>query len=145
MSFIEMIERIDREHVEAHEKLKDICGQSERINYDGMLKRLNEIVGDIDGYKVDFFVNLLAEELEHSKIVNNGYWDMTIEEIENKYNNDMKYWDNAYKLYGDKDLYKDAIEFKECMMDWFLTYSLDGSYASVECEYKFRKDKGLIV
>ncbi|MBK1809154.1 hypothetical protein JHL18_00635 [Clostridium sp. YIM B02505] len=144
MSFIKMMDRIDREHEEAHDRLKKICGQSERLDYGDLISKVRLIVGDIEGYKIDFFVNMLAEELENSFIVNRNAWDMTIDEIKTKYDNDMDYWENAYNLYADKDFYKDMEEFKESMMDWMITYSLDGTFASVEAEYKYRKSEGLI-
>lgn len=144
MSIVEMMERIDREHNEAHGKLKEICGQSERLYCDDLIKRLEELTGDIAGYKFDTFVDILAEELEKNKRLNCEDWDMTAEEIVKKYDNDIDYWDNAYKLYGDKDLHKDVNDFKESMIDWIVEYSVDGAFASIECEYKFRKDKGLI-
>jgi hypothetical protein len=143
MSFVEMIEKIDREHNESHKRLKAICKESERLDYDSLISKVKLIVGDIEGYKFDTFVNMLAEELEHSKIVNNGCWDMTEEQVIAKYDDDMNYWKENYEKYGDKDLYKDVEEFKESMLDWFLTYSLDGAFASVECEYKYRKSLGL--
>ncbi|WP_160678733.1 hypothetical protein [Clostridium sp. C8-1-8] len=143
MSIVEMMGRIDREHNEAHERLKSICEKSERLNYDDMIKRLSEVTGDIAGYKFDTFVDMLADELENNKRLNEDDWDFTEAEIMARYDNDVEYWKENYERYGDKDLYKDVEEFKESMIDWMIEYSLDGAFASVEYEYKYRKDQGL--
>jgi hypothetical protein len=126
----------------AEERLKNICSKSNRLNYKEMLNKIVDIIGDVEIYNLSTYINVLAEELEENKKINKEDWDLTEEQLLDKYNN-MKYWEENYKLYGEKDLYKDALDFKENMLYWFVERSLTGALASVKDEYNSRKKIGL--
>lgn len=149
MSLTELIETCDKNRAEAEKRLKEICGKSKKITYDSLINRLLKITENklhINDYRFASFMGWLADELEHAIIVNEGCWDLTIEQIDKEYGN-IEYWRDQYENFKDEvdaEAYKTVEEFKDSMLDWSYTYSLDGSFASLECEYKDRKNKGLI-
>lgn len=113
------------------DKLKYILEDSSNITYEDVLKELNNICRDVE---LDDFIDVFIEKLEHNKIVNEA-WDLTKIQIVNKYNSDMNYWNNVFESSNDfKDCYGTVENFKENMLDWMFTYSLDGAYEAVKTE-----------
>lgn len=78
-------------------------------------------------------------------MVNEDSWDMTIKEIDEKFNND-EYWEKLYNkcTEGKNHSYKSVQDLKEMMLEWMYTHCLDSVMDGLKREYKHRKSKGRI-
>lgn len=145
----ELMEKVSTDREAAEDKLKEICNKSSRLSYDSLIEKLLEITEHsmhVNYFKFTTFIQWLADDLDYFKTVNNEAWDMTIEEIDEKFNDE--YWESLYNKCseddGKGDLYKSVEEFKGIMVDWMCTHCLDSAMYELEREYKHRKSKGMI-